>query len=200
MMEHRFLEPRMHFAQESDDLARRVPLRPAGEADEVGEEHRHLLLPHLRQRCVLPRQPVDGGRREIAREVGALALQRRLPHHGLARARHDDREQPGNDQEDDEVLHDQSRSTKVGSAKMASINSAVWSAWHSRRSSRVALRPSHCDRPGNRARDPGPDDLPRLIAEGVPDQHDVEVAEVAEAEVHLRRQVEFPPTGLERPS
>ena len=38
-----------------------------------------------------------------------------------------------------------------------------------------------------------PDDLPRLVAEGEADEQDVEIDEVAEAQAHLRRQLDLGP-------
>ena len=65
---------------------------PRREADEIGEEHGGVLLAHLRERRVLDGEAVDRRRREIARQVAALALERRLAHHRLPRARDDQRQ------------------------------------------------------------------------------------------------------------
>ena len=103
----------MHLAQEPDRLVRRVPLRPAREADEVGEEDGGVLLAHLRQRLILAGEAIDGRRREVAREVAALAFERRLPLDQPARARDDERKQRRDDQVDHDVLDRPIQSTKV---------------------------------------------------------------------------------------
>ncbi len=81
------------------------------------------------------------------------------------------------------------RSTKFGSVSRDMMASAV-SAFGKRQDGVGQKRdPGDRDRPGERAGDAAPDHQLRLVAERQPDEQDVEVDEVPEAQAHLDREL-----------
>ena len=78
MGEHHLPHAAVKSAQEVDDLLRTALLGHAGEADDIGEQHGDILAPDRAQGCVGSGQLIDQIGREIARQVGALALGRDL--------------------------------------------------------------------------------------------------------------------------
>ena len=152
MLEDGHFQALMHLAQQIDDLARPMPLRPGREGDEIDEEHGAVLLAHLGKCRVAPRQAVDGGGREVAREVGALALQRRLPEDEAARAPDDQRQQRRDDEEDGHVLHP---GVEVDEGVRHDVADMLFSHLaHFRHEHRVGQRhePGDADGPAERAR------------------------------------------------
>ena len=104
MPENLALHPFVELPQRPDHLDRAAAVGIGGEADDVGEQHRHVLGADLLERLVVFRQLLDDIGRKIARQIGALAFDPGMADQQRVGAAHRHRERHRDDQEHDDFL------------------------------------------------------------------------------------------------